>query len=411
MDASGNGFYYLGSLTYVKNSAGIQLEGAITSSGRVLVGTGSRTGNDIRYFLTDHLGSVRSIVDQTGTVKERNDYYPFGTRYSQSGGNVDPTNRLKYNGKEDQTTGNLGYLDYGARMYDAELGRWFSVDPMAESYYSLSSYNYCANSPVLFIDPDGQASDWYQNGDGKALLWRDSKASELEINGEAYHNIGSNVSINMGDMYLNYYQNIPVSTSSLPVNALSSILRDPALSSKLLSVNSPLSDTYKNEILVNSMHRAQSNFLNHPMTQAAINSLLFVGTGGIEGMMALSGIGKNLITNGLKNITTSDGFLIGGINIRAPFNIPVQRFGQMNINMPDFWGVRIGSNSFINRTFAAIKPNWNPLNQYTIGTIPKGTPVRFGIIGPQGLKYPGGSLQFILDSKNVINQTSKLIKR
>ncbi|KIO43328.1 hypothetical protein BA92_12755 [Sanguibacteroides justesenii] len=154
-DASGNGFYYSGSLTHVKNSAGIQLEGATTASGRVLVGTGSRTGNDIRYFLTDHLGSVRSVVDQTGTVKERNDYYPFGTRYSQSGGNVDPANRLKYNGKEDQTTGNLGFLDYGARMYDAELGRWFCVDPMSESYYSLSSYNYCANNPILFIDPNG----------------------------------------------------------------------------------------------------------------------------------------------------------------------------------------------------------------------------------------------------------------
>ncbi|KIO43331.1 hypothetical protein IE90_09060, partial [Sanguibacteroides justesenii] len=68
-DASGNGFYYSGSLTHVKNSAGIQLEGATTASGRVLVGTGSRTGNDIRYFLTDHLGSVRAIVDQSGTVK------------------------------------------------------------------------------------------------------------------------------------------------------------------------------------------------------------------------------------------------------------------------------------------------------------------------------------------------------
>ncbi len=52
----------------------------------------------------------------------------------------------------------------------------------------------------------------------------------------------------------------------------------------------------------------------------------------------------------------------------------------MKINMPDFWDVRIGSTSFINRTFAAIKPNWSPLNQYTIDTILKGIPIRFGIV-------------------------------
>ena len=207
-DASGNGFYYLGSLTYVKNSAGIQLEGATTASGRVLVGTGSRTGNDIRYFLTDHLGSVRSIVDQTGTVKERNDYYPFGTRYSQSGGNVDPTNRLKYNGKEEQTTGNLGYLDYGARMYDAELGRWFSVDPMAESYYSLSSYNYCANSPILFIDPDGQAMDWFVDADGSLYYDPFMKKGDESKLGDSWSWLGENGMFGTPDRnILNKYSN------------------------------------------------------------------------------------------------------------------------------------------------------------------------------------------------------------
>ena len=207
-DASGNGFYYSGSLTHVKNSAGIQLEGATTASGRVLVGTGSRTGNDIRYFLTDHLGSVRAIVDQSGTVKERNDYYPFGTRYSQSGGNVDPANRLKYNGKEDQTTGNLGYLDYGARMYDAELGRWFSVDPMSEAYYSSSSYNYCANSPILFIDPDGQAMDWFVDADGSLYYDPFMKKGDESKLGDSWSWLGENGMFGTPDRnILNKYSN------------------------------------------------------------------------------------------------------------------------------------------------------------------------------------------------------------
>ncbi|SNU80260.1 Cell wall-associated polypeptide CWBP200 [Neisseria zoodegmatis] len=112
-------------------------------------------------------------------------------------------------------------------------------------------------------------------------------------------------------------------------------------------------------------------------------------------------------------ITTSDGFLFRGFTIRAPFNIPVQRFGVLHLHSGrgDFWGLRIGTNSFINRTFAAILPSWNPLTNYNSGVIPKGTKIKFGIIGPQGLRYPGGSLQFIVHSEEVKNVKSRQINR
>lgn len=111
-------------------------------------------------------------------------------------------------------------------------------------------------------------------------------------------------------------------------------------------------------------------------------------------------------------VTTSEGFLFGGINIRAPFNIPAQRFGQMSINKADYWGPQIGSSPFLARTVTAIKHEWNPLTQYTTGIIPKGTPMKVGIIGPQpGGFYTGGSLQFITNSKYVVNQSTKVISR
>lgn len=111
-----------------------------------------------------------------------------------------------------------------------------------------------------------------------------------------------------------------------------------------------------------------------------------------------------------KGVTTADGFLFRGFTVKTPVNIPVQRFGNMSLGRPDFWGARIGTSQFANRTFGAIKPAWNPLTQYTTGVIPKGTPIKFGIIGPQGWRYPGGSFQFIVPSRSVINQSSKLIR-
>ncbi|WP_065217913.1 MULTISPECIES: RHS repeat domain-containing protein [Butyricimonas] len=91
-----------------------------------------------------------------GGVKERNDYYPFGARHVKADYPRQAVNRFKYNGKEEQVTGDLGYLDYGARMYDGAIGRWFVNDPLLEKYLSLSSYSYCGNHVVGAIDLGGR---------------------------------------------------------------------------------------------------------------------------------------------------------------------------------------------------------------------------------------------------------------
>ncbi len=73
----------------------------------------------------------------------------------------DIKNRFLFNGKENQITGGLRYLDYGARMYDPEIARWTTVDPMAEKYYPHSPYNYTLGNPVRFTDKFGMWVDGY----------------------------------------------------------------------------------------------------------------------------------------------------------------------------------------------------------------------------------------------------------
>ena len=70
--------------------------------------------------------------------------------------------KYEYNGKEFQGEFSLNWNDYGARNYDASLGRWVNLDALAEGRNWLSPYNYTQNNPVLRIDPDGNWDDDYK---------------------------------------------------------------------------------------------------------------------------------------------------------------------------------------------------------------------------------------------------------
>ena len=117
------------------------------------------------YYLQDHQGNNRIVVDENGKLVEVNDYYPFGGLMASSSSDVQS---YKYNGKELDRKGGLDWYDYGARQYDAALGRWHTVDPLAEKYYSISPYAYCAGNPIKYIDPDGRTVIiWYKGDNGK----------------------------------------------------------------------------------------------------------------------------------------------------------------------------------------------------------------------------------------------------
>jgi RHS repeat-associated protein len=126
------------------------------------------------YHLKDHLGNTRVTFQPNGggtTTTQIAEYYPFGSSYLP----VSPvgSNKYLYNGKEkqDDVLGSIALdeYDYGARFYDPRIGRWHTVDPLAEKYRRWSPYNYGADNPIRFIDPDGMALGDYYNKDKEYL--------------------------------------------------------------------------------------------------------------------------------------------------------------------------------------------------------------------------------------------------
>ncbi len=120
----------------------------------------SRSTEDYRYnyYLRDHLGNIRVVFTPAPTRAEKliqaTDYYPFGMKF-RTQVNVSGENNYLFNGKELQDEMGIDWYDYGARMYDAAIGRWHILDPAAEKAVSLSPYRYGMNNPIRFIDPNG----------------------------------------------------------------------------------------------------------------------------------------------------------------------------------------------------------------------------------------------------------------
>ncbi len=147
-DYVGNFIYENGTLKYI-----------ITEYGKIIPNINTDDTTYTRqYNLTDHLGNVRVTFDENDSILQEDSYYPFGmTINGLNYPNIsdEDKNLYLYNGKELQEDFGLDWYDYGARFYDAQLGRWHVPDPLAEFKFNTTPYRYGSNNPISYIDPYG----------------------------------------------------------------------------------------------------------------------------------------------------------------------------------------------------------------------------------------------------------------
>ena len=183
---------YLGDMVFEKAADGtVTLESAGWEGGRLLPGTGA---DKILYVVKDHLGSVRVVKDGTGSIRQRFDYYPYGTvsrAWTSSATTDDSEKRYRFGGKEvagsaltdlagEGSAPGAPYLDFGARLYSPRKAMWLSPDPLMEKYYGIGPNVYCAGNPVNLKDPNGRAI-WIFYGDNKNPFFYNGTQEESSI--------------------------------------------------------------------------------------------------------------------------------------------------------------------------------------------------------------------------------------
>ncbi|PID57949.1 MAG: hypothetical protein CR986_08515 [Ignavibacteriae bacterium] len=120
--------------------------------------SGNTRTDERYYYVKDHLGTPRLVLDEYTNISSGKDYYAFGKTLREINNGTEQ--KYDYTSKElDKETG-LHY--YGARYYDTDGSFWYSVDPLADKYPGWSPYNYTLCNPLNRFDPDGKSSFVFQ---------------------------------------------------------------------------------------------------------------------------------------------------------------------------------------------------------------------------------------------------------
>jgi len=108
------------------------------------------------FYLKDHLGSVRAVINTQNQVTSAQDYDAWG--YLHDTRTYSANNKYKFTGKERDLESNYDY--FGARYYDSRIANWTSLDPLFEKHFDYTPYNYVLRNPLYYIDPDGRQIWW-----------------------------------------------------------------------------------------------------------------------------------------------------------------------------------------------------------------------------------------------------------
>ncbi|QOI97315.1 MAG: hypothetical protein HRU69_07350 [Flammeovirgaceae bacterium] len=149
-----------------------------------------------------------TVTHTPSPIVSSSDYFAFGLQHTTGERAGVYEQRYLYNGKELQDELNIGWLDYGARMYMPEIGRWNAVDPLAAKFTIVSPYTYALNNPLIFIDPNGKevinayAGDYNKAksrfdaakadvGDKKRKTWTKEQKTEYRESKKEFNDIKS----------------------------------------------------------------------------------------------------------------------------------------------------------------------------------------------------------------------------
>ena len=196
--------------------------------------------------MTDRLGSLMSLYTGSG-IAQKLSYDAWGNRRNPLTGaalsntelaSANSITAFGYTGHDH--IDEFGLINMNARIYDAKLGMFISVDPQAGNYLGTYPYAYCGGDPLNRVDPTGE--DWYTDKDGN-LFWQEG---HKDLDG--YTRIGSSVSIQIGeDSYFNAYQNAGI-MANRAANAFDLIYISHKLQNQFLGKDSPLSEASKSEL-------------------------------------------------------------------------------------------------------------------------------------------------------------------
>ncbi|XLS29987.1 fibronectin type III domain-containing protein [Flavobacteriaceae bacterium M23B6Z8] len=232
-----------GTISYIYDAAGMKLKKIVNNTAESSVTSTEYAGNyiyedgNLQFFnnaegyveedgsggynyifqYKDHLGNVRlsySDLNNNGTIEasseilEENNYYPLGLKHKGYNNVINGTDHpYGFGGKEEQDELGLGWHDFHARNYDASLGRWMNIDPLAELDYSLTPYNYAMNNPIFFSDPTGLSTHVVLQEDGTyKVVGGDLEDDDKNIYIIAYDEDGNahNTGISIGESLTMY---------------------------------------------------------------------------------------------------------------------------------------------------------------------------------------------------------------